>query len=231
SGNHITASLPSDSVKLIPGYYMLFIMVDDIPSVGKILQIKNEFVNEPKEIGFLDSTFVWTEHYITGLFPASWSLKYTMDAHPVLISGKPYYQVLQTDQENSETYTGSGYFIRYENKIVYLTMGQDEVELFNFNLELNDTFTELLSGFDQKLVVDDIDTISLLTGEQRKHWKLRCSWDDPGTDYYTEWVEGIGDINGLFATENFCLIDAVGSDIMCMFRNDTLIYDDPEIDS
>ncbi len=43
-GNHITATLPIDSVKLIPGYYMMFIMVDDIPSVGKILHIKNEKV-------------------------------------------------------------------------------------------------------------------------------------------------------------------------------------------
>ena len=43
-GNHITATLPSDSVKLIPGYYMLFIMVDDIPSIGQILEVRNEVV-------------------------------------------------------------------------------------------------------------------------------------------------------------------------------------------
>lgn len=44
-GNHILATLPSDSVKLIPGYYMLFIMVDDIPSVGQILEVKNEVIS------------------------------------------------------------------------------------------------------------------------------------------------------------------------------------------
>lgn len=43
-GNHIIATLPSDSVKLIPGYYMLFIMVDDIPSIGHILEVRNEVV-------------------------------------------------------------------------------------------------------------------------------------------------------------------------------------------
>lgn len=43
-GNHITATLPSDSVTLIPGYYMLFIMVDDIPSIGQILEVRNEEV-------------------------------------------------------------------------------------------------------------------------------------------------------------------------------------------
>lgn len=43
-GNHISTMLPIDSVKLIPGYYMLFIMVDDIPSVGQILEVKNEVI-------------------------------------------------------------------------------------------------------------------------------------------------------------------------------------------
>ncbi len=44
-GNHISTTLPIDSVKLIPGYYMLFIMVDDIPSVGQILEVKNEVIS------------------------------------------------------------------------------------------------------------------------------------------------------------------------------------------
>ena len=44
-GNHISTTLPIDSVQLIPGYYMLFIMVDDIPSVGQILEVKNEVIS------------------------------------------------------------------------------------------------------------------------------------------------------------------------------------------
>lgn len=46
SGKHIIASLPRDSVKLIPGFYMFFIMVDDIPSIGRIVQIRNEVVED-----------------------------------------------------------------------------------------------------------------------------------------------------------------------------------------
>jgi hypothetical protein len=128
SGNHITASLPSDSVKLIPGFYMLFIMVDDIPSVGKILQIKNAVVNEPKEIGFLDSTFVWTENHNS--LGGGQSFKFTIDAKPTGFSGKTYYEVLQTEEEFSENWGNTGDFIRSENNVVYL---------YHFQTKLNYT--------------------------------------------------------------------------------------------
>jgi hypothetical protein len=42
AGNHVSATLPSDSIALLPGYYMLFAMVDDIPSVAKIIKISSE---------------------------------------------------------------------------------------------------------------------------------------------------------------------------------------------
>jgi hypothetical protein len=40
TANQITAILPSDSVTLPDGFYMLFVMVDDIPSVAKIIRIE-----------------------------------------------------------------------------------------------------------------------------------------------------------------------------------------------
>ncbi|MEP6647652.1 MAG: galactose oxidase-like domain-containing protein [Saprospiraceae bacterium] len=40
SGNQVTAAFPSDSLHLMPGWYMLFGMVDDIPSVGQIIHIE-----------------------------------------------------------------------------------------------------------------------------------------------------------------------------------------------
>jgi hypothetical protein len=39
TGNAITASIPPDSVILPNGYYMLFTMVDDIPSIAKIIHV------------------------------------------------------------------------------------------------------------------------------------------------------------------------------------------------
>ncbi len=228
NGNHLIASLPKDSVKMMPGFYMLMIMVDDIPSIGKIIQVKDEVIIPSEEVGFLDSTIVWTErhHYWIG----GESFKYTIDATPSIISDKSYYELLKTDEELSEDWVGTSYFIRAENNIIYVNQFSNESELYNFNLTLNDTFSEY-QGVD--LIVDSIDTVALLTGEQRKRWKLRCKFDDPETAIYTEWIEGIGNINGLLAISSMsgCVFDADGSDIMCMYRNDTLIYDDPAYDS
>lgn len=40
TGNNINAIVPTDSLVAMPGFYMLFAMVDDIPSIAKIVKIK-----------------------------------------------------------------------------------------------------------------------------------------------------------------------------------------------
>ncbi len=52
SGNQVTAVLPVDSLHLMPGWYMLFGMVDDIPSFGKIIHIEQGLpvISSTKEI-------------------------------------------------------------------------------------------------------------------------------------------------------------------------------------
>ncbi len=180
-----------------------------------------------KEIRFLDSTIVWTEYfYFAG---STQSVKYTIDNTPTVFSGKTYYEMLRTFEELSEIWEKTYFYIRFENGIVYVKENPHEVELFNFNLMVNDTFIEYFSGV--SLIVDSVDTIMLLTGEQRKRLKLRCYEDSPGTDYYTEWIEGIGNLEGIFGQNAFCQLDGETYAIMCMFRNDTLIYDNPEFDS
>ena len=45
-GNEVPAILPTDSLRLMPGWYMLFGMVDDIPSVAQIVKIEaGQFVS------------------------------------------------------------------------------------------------------------------------------------------------------------------------------------------
>ncbi len=39
--NVVSATVPIDSLAALPGYYMLFVMVDDIPSVAEIVKISN----------------------------------------------------------------------------------------------------------------------------------------------------------------------------------------------
>ncbi|MDQ3194516.1 MAG: DUF1929 domain-containing protein, partial [Bacteroidota bacterium] len=41
SGNIINANIPSDPLKLLDGYYQMFVMVDDIPSISKIVKMES----------------------------------------------------------------------------------------------------------------------------------------------------------------------------------------------
>ena len=50
--------LPSDSLRLMPGWYMLFGMVDDIPSVAQIVKIEAaQFVSATEEVPKADTPF------------------------------------------------------------------------------------------------------------------------------------------------------------------------------
>ena len=62
NGNTVTAMLPADSLHLMPGWYTLFGMVDDIPSVGKIIKIEKGLapvssVAQPERASFTATVF------------------------------------------------------------------------------------------------------------------------------------------------------------------------------
>lgn len=173
------------------------------------------------EISFLDSAFVWTEHH-NFMNGDSESYRFTIDDESVMVSGKPYFNVLTAFGEFSENWQGISMLIREENNIVYAVGYFGEGELYNFNLMVNDTFNSVLSG---SLVVDSIGLILLENGEQRKFWRFHPDY----TAYPIIWVEGIGNLAGLFAKD--CFADCGGTSILCMYRNDTLLYDNPVIDS
>jgi len=216
-------------------------IVDSIQNVGERfiygLQLSTQELENPISpcqyvMGvdeFLDSNYIWIEARNNGSIT---STKYTIDSQPSLISSKQYFQVLKTDSEFSTDWSGTGEYIRYENNIVYTPWLDGEEEVINFNLTIGDTFSVIPPGYGVKLIVDKIDTITLLNGEQRRRWKLRCIDDNPPNIFgYTEWIEGIGNIDGLFATDNMCIFDVPSSEILCMYKNDNLIYDNPDYDS
>lgn len=186
-------------------------------------------INERSIIdSFLDSTYTWIEAENNGGYTVSW--RYTIESYSSLINGKEYYQVLRADKEFSKNWSGTGHYIRYENNIVYTPWLDTEAEVINFNLEVGDTFSVIPPQFGVELVVDKIDTVTLLDGEPRRRWQLRCSWDDepPLVFGYTEWIEGIGNIDGLFATDNMCVFDAPSNYILCLYKDNTILYDSPE---
>lgn len=58
TGNQVSVLLPDDSLRLMPGWYMLFGMVDDIPSVAQIVKIEaGKFVSATGEAPAVASAF------------------------------------------------------------------------------------------------------------------------------------------------------------------------------
>ena len=50
SGNTISLTLPNDSLLIPDGFYMLFAMVDDIPSIAKIISLVGSFTTDIHEL-------------------------------------------------------------------------------------------------------------------------------------------------------------------------------------
>jgi len=58
NGSAVVASLPADSLRLMPGFYMLFGMVDDIPSLAKIVKIESgSCTSATGEVAILGNAF------------------------------------------------------------------------------------------------------------------------------------------------------------------------------
>ncbi len=180
----------------------------------------------PKPVGFLDSSYVWTEH--SWFANASQTFSYTFADMPTVISDTIYYELLRSNEEEETIWYGTNDFFRFDNKKVFVRQGSFEGVLFDFNLTEGDTFIEYVSGI--PLTVDEIDTIQLQNGELRKQWKLRCDKHQPGLPYEVLWVEGIGNLKGIFGQDLYCQFDGSHYEMLCMDRNDTLLYDNPEVD-
>lgn len=73
----------------------------------------------------------------------------------------------------------------------YETMVMGEFLLYDFTVKVGDTIrsTSPSGELSRKPVVTKIDTIELLTGEKRKRFSFNGA---------SEWIEGIGSINGFF---------------------------------
>jgi hypothetical protein len=99
---------------------------------------------------------------------------------------------------------------------VYFYYESNDVLYYDFTLNKNDTATIL--GND-KVVIDSIDTVTLLDNEKRKQLFISSIWGNLCED---QWIEGIGSLDGL-TDVGFCDIDD-GSFLLCFIENDTLKF-------
>ncbi|HEY3385997.1 MAG TPA: hypothetical protein VGK46_05770, partial [Saprospiraceae bacterium] len=176
------------------------------------------------QVNFVDSTNIWTEvhYYLIG----HQSIRYTMSTDTVQYNGKVYHEVLSSIEEDGETWGNTWNFIRYEDQKLFGGYSNGEYLIFDYSLEVNDT---LYPDSGPTYVVTAIDSVSLGNGEKRKRLHTQCpngSWGD----WTIYWIEGLPSSAGLIEHHSICAADA-GSALMCIWKNDELLYSNPEQDS
>jgi hypothetical protein len=96
----------------------------------------------------------------------------------------------------------------------YAPYRNEEYLAYDFSLNQGDTFFYSACGYED--IVDYIDTITLLNGEQRRQIHFKYSEE--------KWIEGIGSYFGLtYVFSSYCLID-VSTELLCFEENDTVKY-------
>jgi hypothetical protein len=189
-------------------------------------------IDSSAQSGFLDHKYTWTEAYTcSGIGFWANTNRFTIDSTPFEFNGEYFYEVLMSTTPAGNNFEGTARFIRTDsnNHVFFLQNGNAGL-LYDFDLMVGDTF-QTNNDYDCDLVVGDIDTITLLNGEERKKWIMYFSGDDYHPEYsygYPYWIEGIGSSNGLFGNEVMCQIDGCGSWYLCIFWEEEIIlmYDD-----
>ncbi len=103
------------------------------------------------------------------------------------------------------------------SKKVYINGFSGESLYYDFNLLPGDTFLTNTNGCMVQLVVDSVDTITLLNGESRKRLFLSHISTDT-------WIEGIGSLFGVSHMDLYeCAFDLF-TELNCFSENDTLKY-------
>lgn len=103
-------------------------------------------------------------------------------------------------------------------KVFIKEFDNEEYLLYDFDLNLNDTFQ--IEGI-CTLVVTGIDSITLNNGEVRKRLQLNIKdYPDWGMQF---WIEGIGSNYGMISHFGFCSFD-YSDGFLCFYKDDELLF-------
>ncbi|MGB4846391.1 MAG: T9SS type A sorting domain-containing protein, partial [Saprospiraceae bacterium] len=189
----------------------------------------HSLLTEDDLVNFVSPKKTWTEGYYNSDW---WSFKFKFDSIPVILGGNTYNQLLRAYSEYSEIWEATGTFIRDVNNRVYEYSGGIDQIIYDFNLMEGDTFHLGDSSYPMDLLVTDTDSIALLNGVLKKRLILEAI--DPSGEVIASdivWIEGIGNLQGLFTNYLPWSADWDPSYILCVRWNDNVVYDDPDIES
>lgn len=182
--------------------------------------------NSQGQGGYLDSTYQWTERHITFAGPGP-VRAYKLSSLPIEYNGKLYYNVLHTLTPENNNWQSSANYIRTDPPYIYLLKEKEEYLIYDFTLDVNDTFN-LNNGINSRLiVVTEIDSFVMLNGEMRKRFTIQNCFSDKFTCY---WYEGLCSSYSVVPGSPPCAADA-GSELLCLSRQDTLLCQSNPLDT
>lgn len=166
----------------------------------------------------IDTGKVWNimECFIPGACVTNtWEFK----GNDTLLNNHTYKIIEQTDSLWG-LYHSNQVFMREDSaKRVYAISTLGEVKMYDFNLQTGDTFRFDNTFFWQYYVVDNVDSVTLLSGEKRKRISFGA-----GAEH---WIEGIGSSAGLFNVFLDAFVLDMSSSLLCFHENGIKKYEDP----
>lgn len=163
---------------------------------------------------FVDTNKVWS--VVEGYSLFSFNTFYYKFKGDTIINNLVYNKMLANSDSNMVNPWQYHAALREDSlhKVYIIQFNQPEKLLYNFNLQVGDTF-----HYSQicNLVVNSIDSVQLINGEFRKRINFYS-----GLNYH--WIEGIGSEDGpLNIAVSYCDID-FNAELNCFTENDTLKY-------
>jgi hypothetical protein len=151
----------------------------------------------------------------------------------ILANGNSYYELIKTNDYESENYNASGKYYREDNnKLIYYnpyTMS-DQI-IYDMNLELNDTFNITFPNDSYQMIVVKVDSVQFLDKKVRKRLNLKCKpkgLDIP--DRNINWIEGLGAMEYVFSEFGLCGSGDVSYAVVrCILENNLEIYRKPGV--
>jgi Secretion system C-terminal sorting domain len=151
----------------------------------------------------------------------------SFSADSAVINENHYLELIIAEEETGSDWMDTNLYFRSMNGKVYQIIDSVDKVLYDFTLEIGDSFTSDLFDFPStELEVVNIDSTLLLNNERRKVLTLVCANDPDGALYGKRvWIEGIGDLGGFLNVKSSCTTDQ-GSKLLCFYNNLNLLYID-----
>jgi hypothetical protein len=186
------------------------------------LDSKKQNTSAPK---LVNDKVRWTENNTLNGITESKRYKFSNDS--ILYSPHYYRELISSDEETGNSYVGLTRYFREENNRIYEYFAPGEKIIYDFNLNLSDSFTvpTINSNPIFNITVSQVqDSVILLNGDKRKAFEMNCFGIE---QVYTNWIEGIGSKEGFLTVYESCFFD-INRSLQCFYINDILVYMNPE---